>query len=269
MEGGLTYLKIGGSVITDKTISEKLLPGALTRIAQEIHAAGSNAWSHLIIGNGGGSFAHVPAKRFHVHQGIDKTLEGRLGLCLTSDGALRLNRLLVGAFIDQGLPVMSISPSAFLITEEGHILDSHLASLQLMLKLGIIPCVHGDVALDVARVSSIVSTEDIFVHLAQILGAKTILLGTREEGVLQDINDPGSLIREINTQNITDIRTNLLGSHGDDVTGGMLGKVNAAFEMSRITGAKVFIFNLSAPGRLTALLKGEKVSGTTIISSWD
>ncbi|MFX1256017.1 MAG: isopentenyl phosphate kinase [Promethearchaeota archaeon] len=264
MQGNLTYLKIGGSAITDKTIPEKLLSVELNRIAKEIHLAGSSAWNQLLIGNGAGSFGHIPAKQYHIRQGIDNSLEGKMGLCLTSDAALRLNRHVVRALLDQGLPAMSISPSGFLITENGKIIDSHLTSVQLMLKLGIIPCVHGDVALDVSQRTTIVSTEEVFSHLALMLGAKKILLGTREEGVLQDINDPSSLIPEINLDNITDIRTNLRGSHGDDVTGGMLGKVESAFDMSRKAGTRVFIFNLTVPGRLRSILKGEETPGTWI-----
>ncbi|MFX0090670.1 MAG: isopentenyl phosphate kinase [Candidatus Hodarchaeota archaeon] len=266
MDRNLTYLKIGGSVITDKTTPEKLLPKELNRIAKEIHSAGLDAWFQLIIGNGAGSFGHIPAKQYHVRQGIDKTYEGKMGLCLTSDAALRLNRHVVRALIDQRLPAMSVSPSVFLVTEDGQVLDSHLTSIQLMLKLGIIPCVHGDVALDVNKGTAIVSTEEVFMHLALMLGAGKILLGTREEGVLQNVNDPGSLISEINPKNIESVRTNLQGSHGTDVTGGMLGKVEAAFEMSRKTHAEVFVFNLTIPGRLESVLKGEIVSGTLISS---
>ncbi|MEL6309142.1 MAG: hypothetical protein AAFQ52_13445 [Chloroflexota bacterium] len=55
----VTLLKLGGSLITDKTQREILREDVLARLANEIaQALGANPTMQLVIGHGSGSFAN-------------------------------------------------------------------------------------------------------------------------------------------------------------------------------------------------------------------
>ncbi len=61
----LTFLKLGGSLITDKDSPHTARPEILRRLADEIVAARqSNPAMQLLIGHGSGSFGHMPAKKY-------------------------------------------------------------------------------------------------------------------------------------------------------------------------------------------------------------
>ena len=61
-------LKLGGSVLTDKSTPYSARKWEIERLAKEIKSAlGDNK---LIIGNGGGSFPHQPAKKGKLKDGI-------------------------------------------------------------------------------------------------------------------------------------------------------------------------------------------------------
>jgi hypothetical protein len=60
----LYFLKMGGSLITDKTTPRTPRMEVLNRLAMEIASAcAQNPSLHLVVGNGAGSFGHVPARR--------------------------------------------------------------------------------------------------------------------------------------------------------------------------------------------------------------
>ena len=66
----LILIKLGGSVITNKNVpfSEDL--STIKRLAKEIHEARQEKKIRLIIGHGGGSYPHTPAKEFRVNNGL-------------------------------------------------------------------------------------------------------------------------------------------------------------------------------------------------------
>ena len=65
----LTFVKLGGSLITDKRVEQAFRADIAARVAFEIAQAVNAAPQPLIIGHGSGSFGHFPA---HVHG----TMEG-------------------------------------------------------------------------------------------------------------------------------------------------------------------------------------------------
>ena len=59
----LIFLKLGGSLLTDKTRPQALRPDVLGRLAGEIAAAlAARPALWLLIGHGSGSFGHVAAR---------------------------------------------------------------------------------------------------------------------------------------------------------------------------------------------------------------
>ncbi|MGA3021078.1 MAG: hypothetical protein ABSD68_03970, partial [Candidatus Micrarchaeales archaeon] len=63
----LVLVKLGGSLITDKTSPFTPNLDVIKRLAKEIHEAREEKGMSLIIGHGGGSFPHKPAKDYRTN----------------------------------------------------------------------------------------------------------------------------------------------------------------------------------------------------------
>ncbi len=263
----LIFLKLGGSLITqkDKPFTEN--KEIIKRIAREIHQARKEKSFKLLIGNGGGSYPHVPAKKYKTVDGIinEKSLKG---IAEVQDAAARLNRIIVRALLDAGENAVSLQPSSVTLTKNSRVIEFYTKPLGLFLKRNMIPVVYGDVGLDLKRGCSIISTEELFVFLAKKIKPKKIISVGIVDGVFTI--DPlkgckGKLIPEITSKNYPQIKKMLAGGAGIDVTGGMLLKVEKYLELSSM-GIKSYIINGRVKNRLKEALLGKKVKGTIIIN---
>lgn len=218
----LIFLKLGGSLITDKTSSETARPGVLGRIAAEVkQALDARKDLTLLIGHGSGSFGHVAAAKFGTRQGVHTRMDW-LGFAEVSSAAARLNAIVREALIGAGVPAVTFQPSASAICEDGRIVSLSVPQIQKALREGLVPLVYGDVAIDRIRGGTIISTEEILSYIAPEIQPRSILLAGETEGVL---NEEGEVIPVIHDANIDRIRQTLGGSRGTDVTGGMASKV--------------------------------------------
>ncbi|MFC1789909.1 hypothetical protein ACFLZP_00275 [Patescibacteria group bacterium] len=66
----LILVKLGGSLITNKQKPFTQRPKTIARLVREIHQAKNKVNKLLIVGHGGGSYPHVPAKKFQTNQGV-------------------------------------------------------------------------------------------------------------------------------------------------------------------------------------------------------
>ncbi len=257
----LIFLKLGGSVITDKHTARVPRLQTLTRLLTEVAAArAARPELQLVLGHGSGSFGHVEARRYGTRQGV-RTLEEWHGFAEVQAVAGMLNRLVVDAARATGVPVVNLPPSASAVCRDGVIETMAVTPIQVALEQALVPLVFGDVAVDEERGGTIVSTEDVFAYLARALRPAQVLLAGREPGVLTHY--PGGVI-------IPHIRTDEVlsaagASHSADVTGGMAGKVRAMQTLAAaVPGLTVRIFSGDLPGLVQATLTGDAHPGTTI-----
>ena len=261
----LILIKLGGSLITDKTKPFVPRLDVIKKLAREIHEAREERGIKLIVGHGGGSFPHKPAKDYRTNEGIINK-ESYKGISLVQDAASQLNRIIVKSFIEAGESAISVQPSAGLIAEDGRIKEWYVESIKEMLKHDLLPVPYGDVALDTKKGCCIISTEEILNYLAKKLGSKKIILAGIVDGVFTadpQKNPDARLIPEINSKNYNDIKKYLGGSAGIDVTGGMFHRVERIFELTKF-GVEAEIINGEKEDVLKRALLGEKVLGTTI-----
>lgn len=267
------FLKLGGSLITDKTRREAPRLDVLERLAGEIAAARREApGMRLLVGHGSGSFGHFAGREYHTREGIVRGQEERswYGYAVTGAAAARLSRLVTDALLAAGLPAITIQPSATARCEDGHLHEMHWRPIADALEAGLVPVVHGDVALDTIRGCTIISTEQIFAYLAEHLCSARILLVGTVDGVFtgDPLHDPiAECIPVIRAGETDNWLTHLSGSHGVDVTGGMASKV---IEMSRLVCDRpslvVHLFSGETPDALLqTLLNHEHRVGTRII----
>ena len=164
--GELVFLKLGGSLVTDKTRPQALRGDVLSRLAGEVAAAlDQQPDLRLLIGHGSGSFGHVAASRYGTRAGVTLP-EGWRGYAEVARVAAELNRLVVDALWDAGVPALRIQPSASAHCHNGELREMDERPLVVALQNGLAPVVHGDVALDDVRGGTIISTEEIFRWLA-------------------------------------------------------------------------------------------------------
>jgi isopentenyl phosphate kinase len=262
----LQFLKLGGSLITDKTQPSTACPEIIKRLAEEIaEAKAEDADMRLVLGHGSGSFGHTAADKYGTRKGVN-TPEEWLGFAEVWMQASALNRLVVENLHAVGLPAVAFPPSASAWGEEGRVASWGITPIEEALEKGLLPVVYGDVVFDTVRGGTIFSTEDLFVHLALHLKPDRILLAGLEEGVWGDYPACTQLIETLTPHNLAEVAPALAGSMATDVTGGMETKVRQMLSLvEQLPVLEVLIFSGQHPLSVKKALLGERL-GTRISS---
>ncbi len=263
----LVFLKLGGSLITDKSREATPRGEVIRRTTREIEdVLEARPDLRLLVGHGSGSFGHFVARRHGLLEGAPPNWRG---YAETGAAAARLNRLVTDIFLAEGVPVVSIQPSASAHCYDGQLISMATKPIEMILHHGLVPLVYGDVALDELHGCTIISTEQIFAYLADHLEPARIVLAGEVEGVftadpLRD--ESAQLIPQISRQNFHQVEHKLAGSHGVDVTGGMLTKVRIMHALvQRRPELKVLLISGQQPGMIKrALVEPDLAEGTTI-----
>jgi isopentenyl phosphate kinase len=262
---GVQFIKLGGSLITDKTQAYTARRGVIARLAGEVRAAlDADPDLRLLLGHGSGSFGHWAADRYGTQAGV-ATPEQWRGYAEVAAAAARLNRIVTDTFLQAGVPVLALQPSASARCHDGQVTHVSSGPIHEALRRGLVPLVYGDVALDDVRGGTIASTEDLFVYLARILRPACVLLLGRVPGVL---NEEGEVIPCVTPATYPCWRGVFSGPRGVDVTGGMADKVARMVDLVRKhPETQVRILTGARSGLLTrALLGDEGDAGTTIVA---
>ncbi len=265
--GNLVFVKLGGSLITDKRQAETPRQEVIHQLAAAIAAALQRDPSlRLVVGHGSGSFGHVFGQRYGTRAGV-ATPEQWYGFAATADAAARLNRVVVGALLAAGVPAWGIQPGVALRCADGRVVAGPAETVALAFAQGLTPVVFGDVALDSVRGGTIASTEEIFEQLLEELQPARLVLAGEVDGIFtaDPLQHPDAVrIDLITPANFTSIDAGLGGSHGVDVTGGMRSKVVQSLQMvQRHPHLAIVVCSGLAPATFAAALAGERV-GTRI-----
>lgn len=261
----ITLLKLGGSLITDKTQRATFRAERMQRLAHEIQQAlVAKPDMKLIVGHGSGSFGHFEAKEHNTIAGV-ASAEQWHGFAKVATIAATLNYHVAQALSEANVPVMRFQPSASALASDGIINTMTLEPLQRALQHRLVPLVYGDVAFDAVRGGTIISTETVFAHLVSKLPVSCIILLGETDGVY---DTQGHVIPAITPSNIDDIRSALGGSAGVDVTGGMLTKVEDMLALAqKAPHPTICICNGTVPDLLRAVLLDDERTGTRISAS--
>lgn len=257
----MIVVKLGGSVITDKSRPLSFDEHVSRRLAEEIVSTGVK---DTILIHGGGSFGHYTALTYGLDRICKPVSQAPLGFLETHMNMRRLTDKLVEAFSSKGLRVYPIQTSSIAITRRGRIDSLYTEPIRLALRMGLTPLLHGDVVFDYEEGFSILSGDQIAVKLALEFEACKVIFVVDVDGVYD--RDPklggASLIREIDVKSIEGMVAGRVGSM--DVTGGMISKLREASILAE-RGVEVYIVNGLKPGRLYKAIMGLDVEGTRII----
>lgn len=265
------FLKLGGSLITDKRQTEAIREDVLQRLAAEIAAVWRARPVPLVIGHGSGSFGHIHAKEHGTRDGV-QTAAQWLGFARTGDAAARLNRAVVAALLEAGLPAWTIQPGALLRGRDGVVVQGMVDTIAGALQRGLVPVLHGDVILDDLRGGTIASTEEIFEWFLPTLRPTRIVLAGEVDGIFT--KDPlrhpdATRLPTITPSTLATLAADLGGSHGVDVTGGMIAKVKQAVRMVQaLSDVSVIICSGLETGHLVHVLEDAdtaRMIGTRIV----
>jgi isopentenyl phosphate kinase len=261
----IVFLKLGGSLITDKDTAYTPRLDKLKELAQEIKTVlDSTPDLLLILGHGSGSFGHTAAKKHGTRDGV-KTSEQWHGFAEVRFQAAELNRYVMESLINAGVPAIPFSPSASMVSNNRKVTSHNVLAMRKALDVHLLPVVYGDVAFDESLGGTILSTEDVFIFLAEQFFPTRILLAGIEAGVWEDFPARTKLVKQIQLANYEKMRTGIGGSASTDVTGGMKAKVEEMLALiQKNKGLTVQIFSAEESGFLTRALNGENV-GTLLM----
>ncbi len=237
----LIFLKLGGSLITDKnqveTVREELLFACLAQVKRWLQ---ENPNARLVLGHGSGSFGHNAGQTYRTREGVFSAQDW-FGYTEVWQSARSLNNFFINACAQASIPVVDFPISAVVITNNRSVESWNLEALFKTLTQGVVPVVHGDVCIDRSLGGTILSTEEIFYHLASKLKPTRVLLAGVEAGVFKDYPENRHLIPKMPA----DVKPvdHLQGSKAQDVTGGMASKVaisQAIVQMNPGLGLRIF-----------------------------
>jgi isopentenyl phosphate kinase len=241
----LTVLKIGGSIITEKSSqTPKALPDEINRIASEMTVNKGN----LIVVHGAGSFGHPLARKYRLTEQFDME-----GVIETHRSVRILNNMVVDALNRAGIPAVPVHPFGSFLLDCGRISEMLASHILVMLERGMVPVLHGDVVMDTTRGAAVLSGDQVVPYIAQQLGAESIGIASVTDGVL---DGKGHTVPVITPASFDVIKVHIGGSSHIDVTGGMLGKVTELVELADRSGISSRIFNASIPGNVRAFMDG-------------
>ncbi|HUE99915.1 MAG TPA: isopentenyl phosphate kinase [Anaerolineales bacterium] len=274
----LVFLKLGGSLITDKTQAYTPRLDVIEDAALQISTAlQAHPNLRLVIGHGSGSFGHVAASEYHTRDGFlprpsplmhrerDKNEESYWkGFAEVWYQASALNRFVMKALHKTNVPAIALPPSANVIASDGQVSIWETTSIRMALAAGLIPVIHGDVTFDEVRGGTILSTEDLFGYLTRALNPERILLAGLESAVWEDFPARTRKLETITPQTFSEISEGVGKADGADVTGGMEAKVTQMLDLVRQDPElKIQIFSGAEPGNIVRALTGETL-GTWI-----
>jgi isopentenyl phosphate kinase len=248
----IVILKIGGSIVTDKSGDCAIDNARLDEIAAQVATRRAEG---LVLIHGAGSCGHPQARQYHISNGLDGT--NAPGVYKTHAAVARLNGAVVDALRAAGIEAIGIHPLNLALAQNGRLVSFETGHLHEMIRHGILPVLHGDVVMDLAQGACIVSGDQLVAHLASALKSRRVGLATDVAGVLHN----GSVVPRIDKK--TALSLSIGGSNNTDVTGGMSGKIAELLALAE-AGIDSHIFHASKIG---SFLDGTAHGGTVVTRS--
>lgn len=276
----LIFLKLGGSVITDKTQPYTPRLDVMDDIALQINMAlQTHPDLRLVLGHGAGSFGHVPASEYRTRDGLaprasplthrerDDTEENYWkGYVEVWNQASVLNRHVMNALRKAAVKAIALPPSSSVIASDGKVAIWETTPIRMALAAGILPVIFGDVVFDEVRGGTILSTEDLFGYLARAITPERILLAGIEAAVWEDFPARTKKIERITPASFEEIGAGVGKAAGADVTGGMESKVKQMLALAQeFPALTIQIFSGEEAGNVARAISGEPLG--TLISA--
>ncbi len=260
----LIFIKLGGSLITSKDEAYKANTALLTSLLEQIRGFLIQfPKKRVLLGHGSGSFGHVAGKKYGTRDGVFDPA-GWQGYHSVWQKARELHNIVLASALNltPPLPVISFPPSASVSATNRQVSAWNLDPIISAIENGLVPIVYGDVVSDHQLGGTILSTEDLFLALAESLKPARVLIFGKTDGVYEDFPTCKKVLPHINAKSA--LPGSLTGSSSIDVTGGMLEKVRLMQRLCAVSPkTQVRICPANQPDQLMNALLG-KDTGTLI-----
>ena len=254
----MILIKLGGSVITDKSQYRKFNQEQTARLCKEI----ANSRKGVMIVHGAGSFGHVIAKQYQLNKGLQDF--GQIpAVAQVQHDTRELSLKVTEELIKVGIPAVSVPPGSCFVMENGRLIVKDDEAIKGLMHIGVMPIMFGDVVADRRKGFSICSGDQAMEVLARKFKPKTILFVSDVDGLYtaDPKKDPNAkLIENVDSSMLDNIDSELMVA---DVTGGIRGKIEEMLSICQDCDECVLI-NGTVPGRLEAFLRGEDVVCTRV-----
>ena len=255
----MIILKLGGSVITDKTKECFFKKQVMNSLAKDIN----KAKKEIIMIHGAGSFGHIQAKKYNLNEGY-KRKEQLHGFSITQGIVQSLNTMVLESLHKNNINAVSIPPHSILKLDNHKLESINFEIFNDYIKSGFIPVTFGDVVLDKKLSFSICSGDLLAIELTKHFKPEKVIFAIDEDGIYDSnpkINKNAKFLKSINPNQL-EILTTSADKHAD-VTGGMKGKIETIKNISRL-GVDTILLNGNKPGRLYKALIGEDIKSTMV-----
>jgi isopentenyl phosphate kinase len=258
-------IKLGGSIISDKTKRSKARSKTIKHLASEIAAISTHP---IVLVHGGGSFGHFPAKEYSLREG-GKSKRKKLGVTETALEMNKLTQQILAAFQEVNRPAILIRSSSTIVSINGRISHMDLEALREFLRQGFIPILSGDVVADTVTNFTIISGDQIAMYLARLLHAELVIFATDVDGLYTadpKEHDDAQRIELITPDTMDQILGEIAvgeAANAADVTAGMRGKLTEVFK-GLPQSCEVLITDIRTPKTLRRIIAGDKVPATRL-----
>jgi isopentenyl phosphate kinase len=254
----LAIIKLGGSLITDKSIPYTLRDEELKRITKEI----AEVIGPCVIVHGVGSFGHVPVIERKLYEGF-KDADQLPNLSKTMIEVFQLRMAITEALTEAGLAPVIFLPSNIFFMTEGEITGHFSGGFRQFLDLGMTVLIGGDMCADSQRGFSVCSGDKVVQLLSRLLSPNDVIFATDVAGIFTadpKLDEKAELIPHISLAKIDKYEKMADQAATPDITKGMRGKLEEIkrFETILKAGAEVVVLGLKEPGILRRYMDGEQ-----------
>src|SRR5690606_3594630 len=165
----IVIIKLGGSVITDKSTPYSANTDVIQRLAREI----KKSHVKVLIVHGQGSFAHTSAKKY----GGKKGYLSLFGIANVFKDAMEMNRIVMDCLLSEKIPAVSFRPNSLFVSSLGKMQKHNLEAILAALEQGMVPVLYGDVIMDKKWKTTIFSGETSTAYITDYLMDKKITVG--------------------------------------------------------------------------------------------
>ncbi len=263
----LTFIKFGGSVLTNKAGREEARQPVIDRLSQELARSrelalsrdlASGGTTSILLGHGSGSFGHRAAVDAGAASGRFTRSEATAATEIQS-AARRLHGIVVASLQRAGVAPASFPPAAWCTWEKDALRASDLAGMTGALASGAVPVVMGDVVWDQHGGARIASTEEVFCCLAQKLPIGRVIWVGETDGILDADGQTVSALQHTDELFIGEVK-------GPDVTGGMALRWQTVQSLAQ-RGVESWLINGLRSGELSAAMAGDSIRGTKVAAA--
>ena len=242
-----TIVKLGGSIITDKTEYRRFMKHDTEKVVSVLSSLGED----LVLVHGGGSYGHIKAREYGIPGPINE--RSRKGFSLIHCDMLRLNAEVSEILISNDYKFISLPPASFIFGR-----TRSYSAFRKYFERGFMPVTFGDVYVKSDTEYDIYSGDTLVYDLARIFTPDRVIFLSDVDGIF---NRNPKLYSDARLLSRLDEDATFQPS-AIDVTGGIGRKLEIMKKVRRYAKS-VYLINGLKPERLR-MLDSPDLIGTVI-----